>query len=458
MLRQAALAFGEAPGTAPPQRTLGGGAGGADIRSNHSDIEDSEGSDASLYYLESEPAADMEPTERCDLVKATFCALDLDGDGVLDLREMLPFAELTGFEGSEADWRRAYADLCAEYGLPGAVSVDLGAFSRLVDDTSELSGCYCSEYDLRAMLGRLQEHGARPTPVEGEARGRAPRAAQPEAEQQDPALTLWDGLELQGASGGPTGDPAPAASGSRAEPVAREPRHAEGADPWDRGTASRPAWVPPGPTPAGAPGGATSSDAAPGPRQSAGDLPLGSPPRGTSHPSRAGLVAAVFRALDRDRDGVLNMMEMQRFAELTGFDGGSDEWAQTYRFLCLDSGLAEGGTVDLVTFEALVNDRSEDAGCFCSDAELRDIVRDLVRQLSRQAGPGLAPCPPPAAPAAAGDGMGPRAGPGLARPELLAAAFRGLDADGDGLLDQREMRQFAEHVGTSGPTTIKARQ
>jgi len=93
--------------------------------------------------------------------------------------------------------------------------------------------------------------------------------------------------------------------------------------------------------------------------------------------SRSELVREVFALLDRDRDERLNQVEMKRFAQMTGFCGTDEDWADAYGLLCRESGGDPLAGVDAALLAKLVDDESEESGCYCSTKELRGMLREL---------------------------------------------------------------------------------
>jgi len=93
---------------------------------------------------------------RPELVRAVFRACDADGDGRLSSEEMRSFAVLTGFQGSDAQWEREFAELCADGGRRIAAGVSAPLFAQLVDDPSD-GGLFCADDELRQLLGTLEE-------------------------------------------------------------------------------------------------------------------------------------------------------------------------------------------------------------------------------------------------------------------------------------------------------------
>eukprot|EP00435_Cladocopium_sp_Y103_P068026 s247_g30.t3 len=88
------------------------------------------------------------PSARTGLIGSAFQALNRSNSGRLSAAEMRPFAEITGFEGSDEDWRKEFELLRQE--CPAGY-IDFMQFQRLVNDTSE-NGCYCTDDDLRLVV------------------------------------------------------------------------------------------------------------------------------------------------------------------------------------------------------------------------------------------------------------------------------------------------------------------
>lgn len=101
---------------------------------------------------------------RTDVKSTLFSCLDQDGDRRLNRAEMKKFAEMTGFEGTDADWAGEFEVLCEPQGC------DFAAFSRLIDDDSD-DGLYCEDAELADMLNQLLMSGV------GIPAGRAPAKA-----------------------------------------------------------------------------------------------------------------------------------------------------------------------------------------------------------------------------------------------------------------------------------------
>jgi len=78
----------------------------------------------------------LELGHRHELLMALFRALRGRGHGQQTLGEqhVRRYADLCGFQGSDDDWSKEYAAVCADYGWSVASSVDIRQFSMLVND------------------------------------------------------------------------------------------------------------------------------------------------------------------------------------------------------------------------------------------------------------------------------------------------------------------------------------
>ena len=83
-----------------------------------------------------------------------FNALDRTGKGFLTAADMWPFAEQTGFTGTDREWQLEFEALCHESRSSQGLGLD--AFAKLVNDDSE-DGCYCTDSELQALLQRLHQ-------------------------------------------------------------------------------------------------------------------------------------------------------------------------------------------------------------------------------------------------------------------------------------------------------------
>ena len=93
-------------------------------------------------------------SSRQGLLEAVFNALDRTGKGFLTAADMRPFAEQTGFTGTDREWQLEFEALCHESRSSQGLGLD--AFAKLVNDDSE-DGCYCTDSELQALLQGLHQ-------------------------------------------------------------------------------------------------------------------------------------------------------------------------------------------------------------------------------------------------------------------------------------------------------------
>lgn len=95
--------------------------------------------------------------------------------------------------------------------------------------------------------------------------------------------------------------------------------------------------------------------------------------------ARVEVQRSIFTILDADLDGRLNQAELQKFAELMGFDGDDVAWKEEFDAMLeshgdfSDNGIHESG------FRAMLDDQSDD-GFYCKDSELEDVCGKLVAE------------------------------------------------------------------------------
>ena len=111
---------------------------------------------------------------RRDLLEAVFSSLDKTRKGYLTAADMRPFAEQTGFSGSDHEWQEEFALLCRDRG--SAKGIKLEEFVQLVNDSSD-EGCYCSDSELRALLQQQQQQQQQQPPPSTTPAKAAPVAA-----------------------------------------------------------------------------------------------------------------------------------------------------------------------------------------------------------------------------------------------------------------------------------------
>jgi Ca2+-binding EF-hand superfamily protein len=164
-----------------------------------------------------------------------------------------------------------------------------------------------------------------------------------------------------------------------------------------------------------------------------------------SQSDRIALVREAFCACDTDRDQYLSLWEMYTFAKQTGFDGNDQMWVEEYELLCSENQRSSDQGIDVDLFTHLVNDTS-DAGCYCSDEDLKAIIsraavpprRELAKDIRDDSACVVE------RPEDIQKGIPPR------RATLLNEAFHACDTDRDGLLSVWEMHAFAEYAGFCG--------
>lgn len=95
--------------------------------------------------------------------------------------------------------------------------------------------------------------------------------------------------------------------------------------------------------------------------------------------TRTDLVAAAFAGLNATGTGRLRSEALRKLADLQGFEGDDAEWRQEYEQVCSEQHCDPTEGLDFETFQRIVEDDSEDGcGCFCTDAELRELAGSLV--------------------------------------------------------------------------------
>eukprot|EP00930_Biecheleria_cincta_P092427 TRINITY_DN8233_c0_g1_i1.p1 TRINITY_DN8233_c0_g1~~TRINITY_DN8233_c0_g1_i1.p1 ORF type:complete len:2246 (+),score=491.91 TRINITY_DN8233_c0_g1_i1:182-6919(+) len=407
-------------------------------------------------------------------------ALDADKDGQLSVLEMRPFANRAGFAGSNEDWVAEFNMLCAEGG--SAQGVSMHHFLRLVDDMSD-DGLYCSSDDLTSLLLALTTQ-AQPA-KEAETTPLLPAASVPDIDIGRNTLVRKlfaaldkdkDGhlsaLEMKVFADHTGFDGSAEAWAEEFNALCVESGAAQGVslvhferlvdDSSDSGCYC-------------------SNDEMNALLEKLTKLPHPAhdletamlsptvPQQEVAETTRQKLVQEVFKALDKNKHCFLTAQDMRPFANHTGFDGSDQEWAEEFAMLCAEGSSLQGVTLE--DFQRLVDDTS-DNGCHCSEDELQSLLSKLLKSsTSWQSPPGL-PRPPPGLPPpmnlAPADGLTstspsigqeeyggsspsrPRVPRGGMRATLAKALFRALDADGDGYLNQQEMRELARRQGFGG--------
>jgi len=327
-----------------------------------------------------------EDRERASLVILLFEALDRDGDGFVGVRELWPLALATGFNGSDDDWEREYRLLCEDLANSKELlrrGLDLPTFGRLLADTSE-SGLLCSVPQLHTFLAdftRTRESG-RGLQVPRSHAGSHGLPLSEQASRDELALKV-PSVSSTGAKA--SGKSLPSRKEVQAVEDQRENRKSNGTS----------------------------------------GLPVAK--------SRSRLIRTVFQLMDANSDGVLDSEELFVFASLSGFKAGKAAWELKYRRLCEGRSLVPEAGISAQTFAALLED-SSDAGLYCADAELHNIIHTKRRQASDEA--------ESRRPSTSSEQV-----PALERKRLINALFWYLDVDKDGLLQEHELEGLVSQLG-----------
>jgi len=160
---------------------------------------------------------------------------------------------------------------------------------------------------------------------------------------------------------------------------------------------------------------------------------------------RAELVQKLLALCGVNLAGRLNQKDMRVFATLTGFDGNEEAWASEFKTLCSDHGGNAALGADPALFATLIDDAS-DAGCYCEESELKDMISKLEAKGRTVAKPPTSSSPSSLAPVAA------------ARQELIDNVFNSCDRDGNGALSSPELRRFAILTGFAGDDSAWAQE
>ncbi|CAK9009639.1 unnamed protein product, partial [Durusdinium trenchii] len=436
------------------------------------------------------PAAEGISDERVQLINQIFTALNRSCTGYLNESEMRPFANRTGFEGTDPEWQAEFHLLQKECGSGPGIS--LYHFQRLANDTSD-DGCYCSDEDLRDFLqstcGRATSQAAPVAPPEprrgpadyadyfgtpngaGAATNHAPWKALGTPERTHLIEIVFTALNKSGTGylnademrlfANQTGF-----EGTDAEwreefsLLARECGSVEGIslnhfqrlanDSSDDGCYCsdedfRTLWgylvgnSTAAPLACPAPGSKKNNE----PEKSYGAATNSRSSHGhgaSGTNDRTQLIQQVFTALNRSRTGYLNADELRPFANQTGFEGTDPEWQAEFHLLQKECGSGPG--ISLYHFRRLANDSSND-GCYCSDEGLRTLLQSMWQGSASFSAP-MATREPRQEPAVA------QASGADERTQLIQQVFTGLNQSRTGYLNADEMRPFANQTGFQG--------
>jgi len=368
------------------------------------------------------PKAKMQPApkvtdasmSRGALVLKVFDLCDADGDKLLSEEEMRTFALCGGFEGSEQDWAKDFQSICSKCGREPSIGLDMVRFEQIINDGS--AGQY-TDSELQAIYSKLELQVKGPSDGGRTNAIRAVFAACDEdsdghlneKEMRRVANHIGftgsdeEWIEEFGAMCSDNGVDA-----AKGIDLALFQRLVN--DDTENGCFCSDADLE-----------AVLTNKVIEPPEPKGPRTIKPPPRRPGPSSREGITLGLFKALDIDGDGYLNLTEMKHFASLIGFKCDDEKWVKEFELFC-SSGEADPAVgVGSDLFVRLVNDRS-DAGCYCSDGELRDMLKEL----------------------------NPNAGEISSRGTLITTVFRACDRDGDERLNDEELRAFARLTGFDG--------
>eukprot|EP00931_Biecheleriopsis_adriatica_P060565 TRINITY_DN36389_c0_g1_i1.p1 TRINITY_DN36389_c0_g1~~TRINITY_DN36389_c0_g1_i1.p1 ORF type:complete len:1551 (+),score=442.46 TRINITY_DN36389_c0_g1_i1:72-4655(+) len=96
--------------------------------------------------------ADIADMSRSELIAKVFAALDSGGEEVLGSSGLRRFAELSGFDGDEDEWKEQFDDICEEHGWKQGDGIDMGKFEIFIGDSATTS-----DEELRDILHGLSK-------------------------------------------------------------------------------------------------------------------------------------------------------------------------------------------------------------------------------------------------------------------------------------------------------------
>jgi len=102
------------------------------------------------------PATPDTAAARKSLIRSVFRHCDNDGDGLLNEKEMLRLAVLTGFQGTVTKWTEEYQKLCSDNSRDPAAGVDIMLLEKLLNDTNDEGEHYTSDDELNAICKKLE--------------------------------------------------------------------------------------------------------------------------------------------------------------------------------------------------------------------------------------------------------------------------------------------------------------
>lgn len=404
------------------------------------------------------PVADQagKGVSRTDRVEELFNTVDKNRNGRLSCAEVFKFAQLLGFPGTEAEFKPDFDDLSKEAGGNG---INLAAFTKMVNNQNH--DCYCDEGTLTEVLQKLGPASPAPaapaTTSETSNAAANSASAMPAATASTPAASpaaaptredniqaLFQALDVnkngrltcpelykfaclvgyEDAEEDFLRDEYPdrckecgvdTQTGLNVEQFSKIVNDEEGdyaSD--DEALVSflkQLGVVLPGAAPQASTEAVAAEPVAP--------------------ESRDAQIAQLFGLCDKDQDGRLNRTELYAFAQLVGYPESEEDFQEEYQSACADQQCKTDDGLDANAFAKLVNDPDGDFNC--DDGQLAEFLSQLGGSTAAGAGASASAVAAPEAP--------------QSREDMVAAAFKVLDEDGDGRLNLKEMFALAQQVG-----------
>eukprot|EP00930_Biecheleria_cincta_P103898 TRINITY_DN9600_c0_g3_i1.p1 TRINITY_DN9600_c0_g3~~TRINITY_DN9600_c0_g3_i1.p1 ORF type:complete len:1887 (+),score=453.55 TRINITY_DN9600_c0_g3_i1:247-5907(+) len=342
-----------------------------------------------LLALQQIPEVGFADMSRGQLMAALFTELDFDKDAALNCSEAKTYAELSGFNGSEDDWREEFKDICREQGWDEEKGADEQQFAEFLESNT-------SDQELRELLSSLKSQAPGRKSVAGMSWARHSIISQSQFRDEIAKLRKHELIAAVFVSldSSKRGRLSCSDLKGYAELSGFEGSDGEWVEEfqdmckeygWDEETGIDSAQFAEFLDDSG------SSDAdlrkmllsmrlqsktAAGSRKSIAGMSWSRSSLAQVTPlklSRQELIDAVFKAVDSGKRGALSSMNFKTYAELSGFDGSDDDWREEFTAVCQAEGWDEDRGVDPQQFAGFVGDKS-----VTSDEDLREMLGQLM--------------------------------------------------------------------------------